>query len=435
MHSDDRRLFAVAVPAFAALIAEPAMILADTVIVGRLGAVELAALAAGSTVLLTIVGLCIFLAYGTTASVARHHGARDDRRAVEVGFSGVWLALGLGLVLAALVAVCARQLATWLSSSPAVAEAATEYVRVAAFSIPAMLVVFACTGALRGVLDLRSPLVAMVGATIVNIALTWWFVHGLAWGMTGAAAGLVLAQAGAAAWLVGRLVMRGRRLGSGLRPRAREILVAAADGVPLFVRTVTLRAALVLATLVAAGLGDAPLAAHQIATAIVTFLAFALDALAIAAQTLTGQSLGAGDAKRTRDLTRRVIGWGFVSGVALAVVVAVASPWIARAFTTDPDVLDVVVPALLVVALIQPVSGVVFVLDGVLIGAGDGRFLAVAGLITLVVYAPVAWTVGALGASFTWLWAAYCVFQGARFATLWWRQRGDRWLVTGASIR
>lgn len=434
MNAVDRDLWKLAVPAFAALIAEPAMILIDTAIVGRLGTAELAALAAGSTVLMTIVGLCIFLAYGTTATVARRHGSGDTVGAVAEGISGLWLAALIGTVLAGATALGAPWLAEALSSSPAVADLATEYLRVGSLSIPAVLIVFASTGALRGVLDLRSPLIAMIAATTVNAPLTWWLVHELQWSMTGAALGLVLAQWGAAVWLVSRLL---RRAGptTAWRPHVGGILHAARAGTPLIVRTATLRAALLLATFIAASQGDDVLAGHQIVSAVVTFLAFALDALAIAAQTLIGNSLGAGDINRTRGITARTMRWGLVTGLLLAVGMVVSSPWLVTAFSGDSSVATVTVPALIVAAFIQPVSGVVFALDGILIGAGDAAYLAKAGVIVLMAYAPVAALVGLFDGGLVWLWGAYGIFQGARLATLWHRERTDTWLILGASNR
>lgn len=428
----DRRILAITVPAFAALICEPLMLMADTAIVGHLGRAELAALGAASTILSTVVGLCVFLAYGSTATVARHQGAGEPRRALEAALGGVWLALLLGAVLGAVAALAARPLGETLASSPHVADLTTQYLQLAAMSIPAVLLVLAATGALRGVLDLRTPLVVMIAANVLNVVLTVVLVYGAGLGIRGAAAGLVLAQWAAALALVGQVVRRSRTARASARLRWADVTRAARDGVPLLLRTLSLRAVLLLATLVASGFGDASLAAHQIATTIVMLLAFALDAFAIAAQTLTGHSLGAGDAAGTRHVTQRVIAWGFGFGIASGVLLAVTSPWVARAFTPDADVRAAAVPALLLVALIQPVSGVVFVLDGVLIGAGDGAYLAWAGLVTLLVYTPVALLIRESEAGFTWLWAAYALFQATRWMTLWLRQRGDRWLVLGS---
>ncbi|MFI5429741.1 MATE family efflux transporter [Aeromicrobium sp. UC242_57] len=429
----DRQILAVAVPAFFALITEPLMLLADTAIIGHLGTPELGGLAAASVVLSTVVGLCVFLAYGSTASVARHHGAGDSRGAYALAISSLWLATGLGILLGLLLAVSSGSLAQALSSSTPVAGFARDYLLVSTLAIPAMLVILAATGALRGSLDLRTPLHAMIVANIANVVLNVLFVYGFDWGVRGAAAGTVVAQWWAAIWLATVIVRRSRQARASTRPRIGEILDAARQGVPLLVRTATLRASIILGTLVAADLGDASLAAHQVAGTIVLFLAFALDAIAIAGQTLTGHALGAGDATTTRALTRRMIWWGLWTGLLAGAALAAVSPWVSHLFTTDPAVRDALVPALVVVAAIQPLSGIVFVLDGVLIGAGDGVYLAVAGLFVLAAYAPLALAVGWTHAGFTWLWVAYGGFIAARLATLWHRQRGDAWMVLGAT--
>ena len=432
-NSADRQIVAVAVPAFFALITEPLMLLADTAIIGHLGTPELGGLAAASVVLGTVVGLCVFLAYGSTASVARHHGAGDERAAFHLAISSLWLAVGLGIVLGLGVAATSRPFADALSSSPEVAGFAQDYLLVSALGVPAMLLLLAATGALRGVLDLRSPLIATIVANIVNVVLNLVLVYGLDWSVKGAATGTVIAQWGAAIGLVVVVLRRARPTQASSRPHVGQILAAARQGVPLVVRTATLRAAIVLAALVAAGLGDVQLAAHQVAVTVVTFLAFALDAIAIAGQTLTGRALGAGDPVLTRSLTRRMIAWGIGTGILAGVLVAALAPWLPRLFTSDPAVQDVLVPALLVVAAIQPLSGVVFVLDGVLIGAGDGVYLAIAGLAVLVAYVPLVALVGLTDGGFTWLWVTYGAFIAARLVTLWLRQRGDAWMVLGAT--
>ena len=417
-------------PALFALVSEPLMVLADTAIVGHLGTTPLAGLAIAATVLNTLVGLCIFLAYGSTAAVARSHGAGAEQEAHTIAVSGLWLAIALGIALALLVAGGAGRLSISLASSPAVADQADTYLTITAAAIPAMLLGLSATGALRGELDLRTPLLVTVIANIVNIALNLLLVYGLDLGIAGSALGTTLAQWGAALWLSAIVVLRARRAGAITRPHPSAVLSAARDGVPLFARTVTLRIALLLPTILAARLGDAPLAAQQVAMAVVTFIAYGLDAIAIAGQTLTGRALGAGDAPEARRLSRRMMGWGVVTGVAAGTILAATSPLVALAFTGDAAVRQALLPALLVIAVIQPVSGVVFVLDGLLIGAGDGRYLAWAGIVTLSVYTPVAILMAPWG--FTWLWVAYAAFMLARLATLGLRERSDRWMVLGA---
>lgn len=429
---DDRDIFALAVPAFAALISEPLMLFADTAIIGHLGTIQLAGLAVAGAVLATIVGLCVFLAYGSTAAVARHHGAGDDRGAMALGLSGLWLASILGIALGGLTALLASPITSALSSSTRVADQAHTYLLISCLGIPAMLIVLAATGALRGVLDMRTPLIVMIAANVINVVLLVILVFGFDTGIAGAATSTVLAQWFAAAWLTASVLGKALTAESPVRPDIGEILSSARQGVPLVVRTATLRTSLLLATAVAATLGDAPLAAHQIAVAVVTLLAFALDAIAIAGQALTGRALGAGDAVRTRQLTSRMMGWGFASGLLATIVLLMFHGLIPGLFSPDPEVGSVLLPVLIVVALIQPLSGLVFVLDGVLIGAGDGVYLAKAGLFVLLAYTPLVLIVWQREAGLTWLWLAYGGFITARLITLYARQRGDRWLVLGA---
>ncbi|HQR28585.1 MAG TPA: MATE family efflux transporter, partial [Nocardioides sp.] len=238
-----------------------------------------------------------------------------------------------------------------------------------------------------------------------------------------------------AAALVAVVLRAARRHGAPLAPDLPGIRAAGHAAVPLLIRTLTLRAALIVTTyavVVGSATGSAELAAHQLAFTVWTFLAFVLDSIAIAAQALTGRYLGAGDAATTRAVTRRMLGWGVVSGLVTALGLGALAPWLGRLFTTDAAVLDLLVPVLVVAALGQPLAGLVFVLDGVLIGAGDGTYLAWAGLAVLAVYAPAVLVVAATLGSLTGIWATFCVvFMGARAAVLLRRERGEAWLVTG----
>lgn len=432
LRADDREMFRLAVPAFVALVSEPMFLLADTAIVGHLGTAPLAALALAATVLQTVVGLCVFLAYGTTASVGRRLGAGDLRGALADGVSGGWLALLLGVALAAGLAAVAGPVAGSFAVAPEVAADARTYLWVAAPGVPAMLVVLAMTGVLRGLQDTRTPLVVLVAANVVNVLLNLGLVYGLDLGLAGSALGTTLAQVGAAVALVVVVGRAARREHASLQLHPAGVLRSARAGVALFVRTLTLRVVLVVATVVAGTLPAASLAAQQVVTTVVTALAFALDAIAIAAQATTGRHLGAGDVDAARRTTRRMTGWGLVTGTVAGVLLLVLTPWLPWAFSPDPAVRSAAVGALVVAALVQPLSGVVFVLDGVLIGAGDGRYLAWAGIATLVAYVPCAFAVPALGGGLVGLWLAYGAWMLARAVTLVGRERSGAWLVTGA---
>jgi len=269
---------------------------------------------------------------------------------------------------------------------------------------------------------------------VVNVLLNLVLVYGADLGVAGSALGTVLTQVGmAAAFLV--VVVRGaRRHGSPLRPDLPGIRAAGTAGVPLVVRTATLRAALLVTTYVAASIGTVAVAAHQVAFTIWLFLSLALDAVAIAGQAIVGRYLGAGDAVGARSATRRMVEWGAAAGVLLGIVVIVLRAGYVPLFSPDEDVRDQLSAVLLVAALFQPVCGVVFALDGVLIGAGDGRYLAWAGVVTLLAYLPLAGLVLATGGGLVALWWAFDGFLLARLVTLVWRWRGDAWLVTGAEL-
>ena len=431
----DREILRLAFPALLTLVAEPLFLLTDAAIVGHLGTAQLAGLGIAGAVLQTAVGLCVFLAYGTTAAVSRSLGAGDLRRALALGVDGLWLAVPVGVVVTLLGVLLAGPLVEVFGADAAVNGHAETYLRIGSFGITPLLLMLAATGVLRGLQDTRTPLLVAVAGFALNAALNLVLVYPVGLGIAGSALGSVVAQTAMATVLVVTVARGARRHGASLAPDRTGIRAAGRAGVPLVVRTLTLRAALLVTTyaVVVAVDGDpADLAAHQLAFTVWVFLAFVLDAIAIAAQALTGRYLGAGDVDQARAATRRMVGWGWVSGVVTGVGIAVVSPFLPALFTSDDAVRDVLVPVLIVVAIGQPLCGVVFVLDGILIGAGDGTYLAWAGLVVLVVFAPVVLAVAATVGGVLAVWLSFsAVFMGTRAALLLARARGDAWLVLG----
>ncbi len=430
--SHDREIVSLAVPAFGALVAEPLFVMADSAIVGHLGTPQLAGLGVAAALLTTAVSVFVFLAYATTAAVARRVGAGDLQTAIRQGMDGIWLALLIGAAVIAVTLPTARPVVELFGASPTAAPYATTYLRISALGIPAMLVVLAATGVLRGLQDTRTPLYVAIGGFAANAALNLGLVYGAGLGIAGSAWGTVIAQCGMAAAYLTVVVRGARRHGASLRPDAAGIRACAQAGAPLLVRTLSLRAVLMIATAVAARLGDAEIAAHQIVLTLWSLLAFALDAIAIAGQAIIGRYLGAGDAAGARAACRRMVQWGIVSGVVLGVLVVATRPLFIPLFTSDATVRDALLPTLLIVALGQPIAGVVFILDGVLMGAGDGPYLAWAMLVVLAVFAPVALLVPTLGGGLTALWWAMTLMMTVRMLSLWLRTRSGRWIVTGA---
>lgn len=428
----DREIVALAVPAFGALVVEPLFLMADSAIVGHLGTPQLAGLGVASALLTTAVSIFVFLAYATTAAVARRVGAGDLQAAIRQGMDGIWLALLLGAAVIAVVVPTAPALVELFGASDTAAPYATTYLRISALGIPAMLVVLASTGVLRGLQDTKTPLYVAIAGFIANGALNVGLVYGADLGIAGSAWGTVTAQCGMAAVYLAVVVRGARKHGASLRPDAAGIRACAQAGTPLLIRTLSLRAILMIATGMAARLGDADIAAHQIILGLWNLLAFALDAIAIAGQAIIGRYLGAGDAQGARDACRRMVEWGITVGVVLGVLVIVTRPLFVPLFTSDSVVKDAALPALVVVALSQPVCGIAFVLDGVLMGAGDGAYLARAMLVTLAVFTPAALLVPVLGGGLTALWGAMTLMMTTRMLTLWLRSRSGRWIVTGA---
>jgi len=288
---------------------------------------------------------------------------------------------------------------------------------------------------MRGLQNTRTPLVVSLAANVVNVALNATFVLGLHWGIAGSAWGTVIAQYGAAAAYLAMVAAGARQAGVRLGVDLPGLKAAARTGAALVIRTVALQAVLVAATAIAARQGNAAIAAYQVAFRIWTLLAFALDAIAIAGQAITGKYLGAGDIEGTRAATTRMIRWGIGCGAAFGLATLAVRPWLPALFAAAPPVAHMLLVVLLVVAAAQPVAGVVFVLDGVLIGAGDQNYLAVAGLLSTAVFGVAAAFVLASGAGLLGLWLALSAWLATRFATLTWRARGSRWLVTGAVRR
>ncbi|WP_378144245.1 MATE family efflux transporter [Cnuibacter sp. UC19_7] len=438
MRELDRDILRLAVPALGALVAEPLFLLTDTALVGHLGVDPLAAVGVAGAVLQTVIGLLIFLAYATTPAVARRLGAGDRPGAVKAGIDGMWLALWVGVVLALVGWPLARPVVGLFGTTTPVEELAAQYLGLSLLGIPAMLLVIAATGLLRGLQDTRTPLVVAVAGFAVNAGLNALLIYGAGWGLAGSAVGTVLAQWGMAAVYAIIAVRAARRDGVSLRPGVDGVSGAAIAGGWLLLRTASLRAAILGTVAVAATLGVIELGAFQIAFTVFTTLALALDALAIAGQALIGHGLGASDVERVRAITRRLVGHGLVTGVVLGSLLALVAPFAGPVFTSDPDVRGALTVSLWILAISIPLGAYVFVLDGVLIGAGDARYLAVAGVINLIVYGPMLVAVALLhpegDAGLIWLWVAFGFgYLGIRALTLGLRSRSDRWIVAGST--
>jgi putative MATE family efflux protein len=421
----DREILRLAVPALGALAAGPLYVLADTAIVGHLGTPQLAALALATTVVTGLIEVADFLSYGTTAQVARLHGAGEDERAGGLAAQALWLALGTGGLAAALVAALAAPATSVLGGDGHVAQLTVTYVRIVALGVPFMLVALAGEGYLRGVSDLRTPLVILVAANAANVVLEVLFVYAFGWGLAGSAWGTVIAQLAMGAAFAVRMVSAPA---DDRRPSPARMRPLVQMGGHLTVRTLALLGAFTLASALAARISTAALGAHQIAFQLFLFLALVLDAIAIAGQIIVARSLGRGAADEAVQAARRMLVWATVAGVGFAAALLATIDLVPRAFTDDPAVIAHAQDIWPLFALMQPAAAIVFALDGILIGAGDTRYLAWAMVASFAVFAPIALAAPDLRV----LWIALLVLMGVRLLTTAARFAGRRWVVVGA---
>ncbi|MFC0028307.1 MATE family efflux transporter [Micromonospora chaiyaphumensis] len=425
-----RRIAALALPALVVLAAEPLYVLVDTAVVGHLGRVPLAALAIGGTVLTLTAWLGTVVAYGTTGRAARRFGSGDRAAAVAEGVQASWLALGVGVLVAVAIGVGGGALARTLAGGPGeVADAAATWLRIAALGAPGLLLAAAGNGWLRGIQDTRRPLLFVLGPNLLSALLCPLLVYPAGLGLAGSAVANAVAQTISGGLFAAALV----RERVPLRPRPRHIGQQLALSRDLLIRGVAFQASFLSATAVAARFGAAAVGAHQIAVQLWFFTALVLDALAIAAQSLVGAALGAGDAAGARALARRIALLGGLCGVAFAVLIAAGAGFVPSLFSSDPQVREQAMVAWPWFVALQPIGGVVFALDGVLIGAGDVRYLRNLTIVAaLGGFLPAIWLAYGLDLGLGGIWAGLTLFVVLRLVALLLRLRSGGWAVVGA---
>ena len=431
-YAGGRQIAQLALPALGVLAAEPLYLLFDTAVVGRLGALSLAGLAIGGLILGMVGSQLTFLSYGTTARSARYFGADDLASAVTEGVQATWLGLGLGVLIVVVVQAAAVPLVAAIAGSADIAHAALPWLRIAILGAPAILVSLAGNGWLRGVQDTVRPLRYAVTGFGLSALLCPLLVYG--WlglprlELAGSAVANLVGQ-WLAALLFGRALLAER---VPLRPNRAVLRAQVVMGRDLVVRTLAFQACFVSAAAVAARFGAAAVAAHQVVLQLWSFLALVLDSLAIAAQALVGAALGAGDAPRARAVARRVTAWSAVAAGALSALFAVGSSVLPELFTDDSSVLAAIgIPWWFLVAQL-PFAGIVFALDGVLLGAGDVAFMRTATVVSaLVGFLPLTWLSLVFGWGLAGIWSGLSMFIVLRLIFVGWRAVSGRWAVTG----
>jgi MATE family multidrug resistance protein len=418
----DRFILALGLPALGALAADPLVSLVDTAFVGRLGTISLAALGIDAAIFGLAFFAFNFLAYGVTPLVAKAIGEGDTERAARVVANGLVAAIGLGLLVTTILQLGAGPILDLMGASPEVASEASGYLRIRALAAPAVLIITLGHGAFRGHQDTRTPFYITLGFNLVNLVLDPLLIFGAGWGLNGAAVATLIAQ-----WIGAGLflVLIGRRLGLRLSGvESGEMLGLLRVGRDVVIRTAALLATFTFATRVAATIGDAEVAAHQVGMQILIFLALSIDALAIAAQSLIARFLGEGRRTDAWDVSVRLLQLGAIVGVAFFGLLVLTRSVVPGWFTNEPEVRAAIESMWLILAVMQPLAALVYVWDGIVMGAGEFGYLAwamvvsgIAAVIMLLLVVPFDW--GLPG-----VWWALGLLNVVRAGTLgWWHVR------------
>jgi putative MATE family efflux protein len=428
-----RRILGLSLPSLGVLAAEPLYLLFDAAVVGRLGALALAGLAIGGLVLAQVSTQLTFLSYGTTARAARMHGAGRERDAVGEGVQATWLAVAIGLAIVLVVQLFAAPVVSLLAGGGDIAAEALLWLRVALVGVPFILISLAGNGWMRGVQNTTTPLRFVVLGFGVSAVLCPLLVHGLLGfprlELVGSAVANVIGQGVAGALFVGAL----GRSGAPLRPRWSVMRAQLVLGRDLIVRCLAFQACFLSAAAVASRFGAASVAANQVVLHLWNLVSLMLDSLAIAAQTLVGAALGAGRTEDARALARRLTAWSTVFAVILAAAFAVGRPVVPGLFTTDVSVIDQMQAIWWIFVAIIPVAGVVFALDGVLLGSGDAAFLRNATMACAIVgFLPFIWSALVFDWGVVGIWLGLGVFVCLRMVAVAGRVLSGKWLVTGS---
>ena len=430
------QLLRLALPALVVLAAEPLYVLFDTALVGHLGAIPLAALSVGGTVLAVVSSQLTFLSYGTTARSARYHGAGKPQLARQEGVQASWLAIFVGLAILILMQVFLNPLTKLLTGGGELASDTLSWLRIARFGVPFILLSMAGNGWMRGVQEVRQPPIFVVVGFGVSAILCpaliygWGFLPSI--GLKGSAWANVVGQSLTGILFTIVLIRSAHRYHLSWKPNREIIRQQLRMGKDLIVRSLGFQVCFLSVSAVAARIGAEALGAHQIVWQIWVFTSLLLDSVAVAAQSLVGESLGAHRTTETEQLGKHIVASGTIIAVVIAIIYAALYNVIPRIFTSDSAVLNCVgIPWWFMVCLL-PVAGAVFSCDGVLLGAGDAAFLRnVTAGAAFCCYLPMIW----LSYSFHWglagLWGGFVLFIMVRAVAGLIRQWRGKWIIYG----
>jgi putative MATE family efflux protein len=434
--SDLKDILRLAIPAMLAIASEPVFILADTAMIGRLGVEPLAARAIGSALIGGIYWIFAFLIFGTTTLVGYHRGTGETEVCGEICVHAIFLAAIGGMTVAVLGILFAPQLYLWMGAGPDVLREGAAYFRIRIAGTPFTFLLFACVGFLRGIQDTRTPMLIAFAVNGLNVVLDYLLIYGAlgfpALGLKGAAVAMLVSQILAGGICLGILFFSSYTTQYRLtrwRLDTRRLLSLSRIGHDLAVRTGALRFSLVFATGAVARMGTAVLSSHEIALQLFLLSSDTIDGIAVAGQTLAAKHLGENRPDTAYRMGKTLILCGCIAGLIFGVAYFLLKPSLIALFTRSPEVVRILGVAIFVLlALFQPVNGVVFASDGFLLGVHDTRYLMWAMLIgALGIFVPIAWLSLHFGWGLLGVWIGLSLLMAWRLATNLYRFFSKRW--------
>lgn len=397
---DMRMMMALAMPVIIEQILQTAVQYADTAMVGRLGADASAAVGLTTSVNWLVNSLLMGAGVGILASVARASGAGDEKKVQETAMQAVILALIVGTAETVIFVSVSRRLPVWLGAEPQIWEEAGRYFFIISLPVLFRAVNIIFSSALRGVKDTKTPMIVNLCVNILNIVLNFVLIYesrmmavgnmeikifGAGFGVAGAAAATAISQT-IGGIVMGIVFMKNRRF--GLRGHKihykREVMRQCINiGIPVAMeRSMTCLGHVVFTGLVTS-LGTVPFAAHSIA--LTAEQAFYIPGYGLqgAVSTVVGNTIGEKDAKKLKRLSWMFIGTSFVLMLVMGTVLFIFARQMMGLFTRDTAVIAAGTTVLKIVAVSEPVFGVMIIMEGIFQGAGDTKMPFVFSLVTM----------------------------------------------------
>lgn len=468
-HPDDKQILTLALPAALALAADPLLQVVDTAFVGHAGPDALAALGINSALFTFSFLVFNFLGTATTPLVARAKASKNETRAGMVTLQALMVATVCGSLLTVALLLGSDAALELMGADPQGApttyEMAKQFLMVRALAAPAVMLCTVGQGVFGGLQDMKTPLGITLSANAINLSLDVILILGLGWGVRGAACATTIAEWTAASSYLYFLWSRRDSLGGAAAPEAMKRMTPselASSFTPFFnaggavlMRTVLLLGTKTMASATAARLGSTAIASHQVVMQLWLLTSMLVDSLAVSGQSMVAVEFGKAkldclqnleyssvgtpqtastpsapsvavmDTMGARRVADRLLQLGVGSGIALAGLFTLASPVLPKLFTDDVQVTESINAILPIALAMLPVNGAVYVLDGILVGSRDFKWMAMAMSLAAGCVVSFLAAVEPLDLGLPGVWEALAGLMLLRMATLVWRYQSN----------